>query len=285
MRLRAARKTSGLSRAWLLILCAAGLIAARPHGRRARPPALSAMQIVERALAAHRASARALEHYAWQERDRSYRLNDAGKIIKTLSDVTHQVNPFHGVHLSFPIAINGKPLNAQQQASLARAKAKFFKQLTPARLARIRQGVQHAQNQLQKLEAAIPQAFELRLAGERSEGGRQVYIVQATPNPGYRAPNDNLRMLRHLAGTLWIDRRTFALARARVHVLQAISFDWGLGQLEAGSRIVYSRAPVDKYWFPQSLTLKLTIRKFYLEHLHRENLQDYFNYARARGTR
>lgn len=251
----------------------------------AQSPPITARQILTRALRAQRANAHALEHYSWLARERNYKLGSHERLGKNISDVTYQVTQVDGVQYQIAVADQGRPLSAKQKAKVQKKRAKFLHHLeheTPAQRTAFRRKLQKSKRRLLRLEAAIPRAFHLQLEGMREIRRGTVYVIAARPNPAYQARSQDLKMLRNFTGTLWIDTRSFSLVHADIHVLHTISFTWGLGRLERGTRMTFDNAPIHLHWFPRSMRIQLTLREFYIHVVRLSMREEDYNYHRIR---
>ena len=56
---------------------------------------------------------------------------------------------------------------------------------------------------------AIESIALFKLVGEQRLGAQDVYVLKATPRPGYKPPNAEAKVLTGMQGKLWIEKQTF----------------------------------------------------------------------------
>lgn len=247
----------------------------------ARAQTLTPAQVLDRAVAAMQASDSAREQYAWHERDILSTINRDGKPPTVRSDETDAVSEVEGTEYSRVIARDGKPLDAKDEAKEARKAARFIRDhSSPQAEAKNARELAKQREHWRQLLAAIPQAFEVAFAPDPTPAPCACYVVTLTPRPGYRARDKNLKLLFHVAATVWIQRADFAVVRARFHFLQPVSVGWVLAKIEPGSEFELQNAPVDGHWFEQSLTGTLVARVLLVKKFHLRVDDSYTDYRK-----
>jgi hypothetical protein len=107
----------------------------------------------------------------------------------------------------------------------------------------------------------IPDAYDFRLAGEETVAGRMVWVIEATPKPGYRPPLSDARYLPKLRGRLWIDKTDYHWVRVQVEVIETISFGLFLARIGPGSGMDFEQIRVnDEVWLPRRILLRAAVR-------------------------
>ena len=94
------------------------------------------------------------------------------------------------------------------------------------------------------------------LAEEESWDGNSMYVIEATPRPGYQPRSRTAKVLVQLQGRLWVDKRDYHLVKAEVEVVDTISVGLFLIRLAKGSRAAFEQTRVnDEVWLPQRVQI------------------------------
>src|SRR5581483_12419341 len=151
-------------------------------------------QIIARSVAANQADFKAADHFNWKERDLT---SDGYK--------TYQATMIDGTPYNRLIAENGKPLSAQreqeemqkqrQEAEKRRAESP---QARRERIDKYEEGRRHDNNMMEQLT----KAFNFKIVGAKKVRGFQVWVLKATPRPGYKPPNLDAQVLPGMQGEL-----------------------------------------------------------------------------------
>ncbi|MGH9466729.1 MAG: hypothetical protein ACRD1Y_05185 [Terriglobales bacterium] len=248
-------------------------------------PPLTPLEVLRRARARALADAAALENYAWHEREIERGLTPSGAPGKVESDDTVAVSQVDGVEYQQLIARDGKPLSAREAAVQAHKSATFIrKHGGAARRAQDERERAKQQKQRRELIEALPRAFDLTFLPPASPPLCDCYVISMTPRPGFHATSSDVKFLRHMAGTMWVERGSFGMRRVEVRVLEPLSFGWVLARIEPGSSFVITEAPVDGHWFESGLTGVVRARLFLVKKLHLLLDDRYSNYQQFAVT-
>jgi hypothetical protein len=72
----------------------------------------------------------------------------------------------------------------------------------------------------------IPDAFDIKLLGHETIGGRANYLIELIPQAGYVPKSKNAHMLSDIEGKLWIDERDLRWARPKPMSSTRSRWDW-----------------------------------------------------------
>ncbi len=258
-------------------------VAAVAAGQAPAPAALTPARILTRAAQVAVVNQRALEQYAWDERDIVRDVGKDGRPGHVRSDETDEASQVNGIEYDRLIARDGKPLTPAEQAKVDKKAAAYIRrESTPKARARHLREQAKEEREREKLIRAVPHAFELTLVSPPAGDPPlcDCYVIQAVPSPRYRTRDKNLAILHHLRGTLWIDRKTFAMVRMKLRIVQTISYGWVVARLAQGSTLEMTQAPVDGHWFAQSLQGTLAARVLLVKSYHLEFADDYSHYRK-----
>jgi hypothetical protein len=138
--------------------------------------------IIRRSVEANAADWKAAPDYDYLERD-----VQQGGGTRTYEELMILGSPYER-----PVAVNGKPLSAEQQAQ---EQQKY----EAAIVERQRESEQERAKRIAKYEKErkrdhlmmeqVTRALDFKLLGEQTLGPYKVYVLKATPRPGYEPPN------------------------------------------------------------------------------------------------
>jgi hypothetical protein len=194
------------------------------------------------------------QQYTFIEKTVEKELDTKGKPKKTESTV-HDVSILYGHQFRKLIEKNGQPLNAKDQRKeterLEKLTAKWTHETPEERQKRTAQREKNRQKQTAFLRE-IPDAYDLRLLGEEKVDGKDAWVIQAEPHPGYRPKVEEAKYLSKIRGKIWIDKAEYQWVKVDAETIDTISYGLILFRLYKGSRLQFEQARVnDEIWLPR----------------------------------
>ncbi len=230
--------------------------------------------IIQNSVAANEADFKAAPEFNYKETDR------AGKGSKT-----YQITMIEGSPYQRLIAINGEPLSKEQQAAAQqkqqqeiqkrRSESSAEKEERIAKYEKDRKRDHEMMNQL-------TEAFRFTFIGEKKLRGFDVYVLKATPRPGYNPPNMETQVLPGMEGMLWIDQKTFQWVKVTARVIHPVSIEGFLARVEPGTAFELENGPVPGgSWQAKHFSMRSKARV--LDMFQHGSQQDstYFDYQKA----
>lgn len=253
----------GLIAIALSFLCAGG-VSATPD----------AQTIIQRSVTSNEADWKAAPEYSYVEEDRS------GK-----SDRTWEVTMIDGTPYRRLIKVNGEPLSAQAQAKeqqkMNEANRKRQSESAADKQARIASYVRDRRRDHILMEQ-LTKAFDFTLTGQKTIGGRGVFVLRATPRKGYQPPNREARVLTGMEGQLWVDSQAFQWVKVTASVLHPVSIAGFLAQVEPGTSFELEKAPVAPgIWLPTHFAVRSNSRILDIIGHHTAEDDTYSGYRKA----
>ncbi|HEX3820851.1 MAG TPA: hypothetical protein VHW45_10980 [Candidatus Sulfotelmatobacter sp.] len=209
--------------------------------------------------------------YDFSERDRD------GADIKT-----YDVKMIFGSPYERLVAINGKPLDGTRQEAEQR---KFEHTLherksesPEKRTERI--GKYNAERKRDHaMLTELTKAFNFKLTGEETLNDHKVYVLEATPRPGYRPPSRNARVLTGMRGRLWIDQKTFQWVKVEANVIHPVAIEGFIARVQPGTHFELEKAPVSSdIWLPTHFAMKASAKVMLVWNHNSQEDDYYFNY-------
>jgi hypothetical protein len=198
---------------------------------------------------------------------------------------TFQVMMIEGSPYQRLIAINGKPLSpgqqAEEQKKLDAVTARRRGESRYARNERISKYEKERERDY-SLTQELSKAFDFALSGEQQLNGFAVYVLQATPRPGYRPPTLETQVLTGMKGTLWIDKKSYQWVKIEAEVIHPVSIVGFLARVEPGTRFELEKAPVsDGVWLAKHFSMRSHAKILSVFNHNSSADETYWNYQKA----
>lgn len=249
------RAHEGSIRSKLLLWCAAALLAPAPvSAQEERSPQLSPADLVRQAVAQEVAAAnRAEVKHLFRSRKQSPKGSQTRLYIETDEAMAGML-----------VAINDKPLNAQQQ----RAEIDHLTWLTnnPEQLRKKHAREKEDADRTLRIVKALPDAFRYVYDGTEigqpglGKAGDPLVRLKFTPNPSYSPPSHVEQVLEGLQGYLLIDGSVHRIARIDGTLFRDVIFGWGIiGHLDKGGHFRVQQGDVgENSWDLTAMSLQMT---------------------------
>lgn len=263
---------------WFLFLFS--LLAALP----ALAAELAVSDIVQRSAAVAQADFEAVPEFNYTDKDTVRKLDSKGD-VQSVSSSTYEVTMIGGTPYKRLVAVEGEPLSPDQQdkeqrkmrSAIARRKAESPDERA-SRIAKFHRSLKEDQALLMEMT----RAFNFELSGEENLDGHAVYVLAATPRPGYRPPIEKAKCLTGMAGRLWIDKETYHWVKVVAQVIHPVSFGLFLAHVEPGTRIVLEQMPVEgAVWQAKKLEVRVSANILHWFGHNSDEEDDYSGYQRC----
>jgi hypothetical protein len=231
--------------------------------------------IIQRSVEANAVDWEAAPGYDYFERDQQ-----PGGGTKTYDELMVSGSPYERL-----IAINGKPLSPERQAEEQR-------QLDATVLQRRNESERERAERIAKYEKdrkrnqllmkQLTKAMDFVLVGQQKLNGFDVYVLKATPHPGYQPPNMECEVLTGMQGKLWIDKKTFQWVKVQAQVIHPVSIEGFLAEVEPGTHFELEKLPVENdIWLPKHFAMKSQAKIFFLFPHRSQADETYYGYRKA----
>jgi len=242
-----------------------------------RAGTMDVQTIIQKSVAATEEDFNSAPQYNHKEQDRT---SEGSK--------TYQVTMIEGTPYQRLIAANGKPLSPQQ----VQAEEKKQEQVAAQRRAESAQGRQERIAKYEKerkrnhaMMEQLTRAFNFQLLGQGKARGFTVYILKATPRPGYQPPNLETQVLLGMQGELWVDVKTYQWVKVTARVIHPVSIEGFLAEVEPGTQFELEKSPVDGgVWQVSHFSMKSQAKVLHLFNRASSEDDTYFDYCRAAGN-
>ena len=136
-----------------------------------------------------------------------------------------------------------------------------------------------------KFEREIADAYNFKLVGTEMLGGREAWVIEGEPRPGYQPQMKEGQYLSKFHGRVWIDKGDLQLAKMDVECLDTVSWGVFLARFHKGTRVMLEQTRVnDEVWLPQHVTAKIDVRLALVKNVDVGLEQTYRDYKKFRTS-
>jgi hypothetical protein len=204
-----------------------------------------------------------LRDYTYIERSEEHDLDGNGNPKSTRSE-TSEVMVLYGEQVERLIEKDDKPLSAKDAAKeeekIQKITDKRKNESDEDRQKRKKKEAKEREDG-RKFVLEVADAYNFKLIGGETLQGRDAWVVDAEPKPGYQPRMKEAKFLPKFRGRLWIDKDDLQLAKLDVVSIDTVSFGWVVARIHKGTRVVYEQTRVnDEVWLPRHVAFKVDAR-------------------------
>lgn len=224
----------------------------------------SQMQALFRAVAAKDLeNDRRQRDYTYLEREVQNKLDGKGKVQSTEAK-TYEVLQIYGQQVQRLIEKDDKPLSKKDADKEEENIQKIIDKRKSESAADRKKREEHEEKDREegrRFVTEVADAYNFRLVGSEQVGGRDAWVIDGEPRPGFVPHMKQAKLLSKFHGRVWIDKADLQLAKMDVECLDTISFGLFLARFHKGSRLMLQQTRVnDEVWLPEHLTAKIDVR-------------------------
>jgi len=226
-------------------------------------------------------------NYTYIERRVQKRVNGKGE-VKSTEVETFEVLQIYGEQVERRIEKDDKPLSpkdaAKEDAKIQKIIDKRKNESEADRKIREEREEKNRQDGC-KFETEVADAYNFKLVGTEPIGGREAWIIDAEPRPGFVPHMKESKFLSKFRGRVWIDKTDLQLAKLDVECLDTVSFGWFLARVHKGTRVTLVQTRInDEVWLPLHVNAKVDVRVALLKNFDVEFEQAYRDYRKFRSS-
>ena len=245
--------------------------------------AQDAREIVRRSVELDQVNWLRMKDYTWIARETERSLDSAGRVKSEKTEAWETVILYGEPHRRM-LERDGKPLSPadkqKEQEKFDKAVAKLEHE-TPAQKERRVAEYEKQREKDREFLREVPELYDFRLEGDGKIGGYDVWVISATPRPGYQPTHRDAKPLQKIRAKLWIDKREYQWARLEAETTATISFGLFIVRLEPGAKLVFEQARVnDEVWLPKREFVSGTGRLGLVKKLSGEDEVTWNNYRK-----
>lgn len=229
-----------------------------------------------------------------QERDYTYiarevqnKLDGKGK-TKSTEIKTYDILEIDGEPVQRLIAKNDKPLDAKDAAKEDEKIQKIIdKRKNESDKDRQKREEKQAKEREddRKFVREIADAYDFTLVGTELVGGREAWVFQGEPHPGFQPHMKESKFLTKFHGRVWIDKSDLQMAKLDVEAIDDVSVGWVLARIHKGARFMLEQTRVnDEVWLPRYLTFKVDARLALVKGFKMDGEETFRDYKKFRTS-
>jgi hypothetical protein len=225
--------------------------------------------------------------YTYIEREVQKNFDGKGH-VKSTEIKTYEILDIAGEQVERLIQKDDKPLDAKEAAKEDEKVQKVIdKRKNESEEQKKKREAKEAKEREdgRKFVKEIADAYNFKLVGTESVGGREAWVIDGEPRPGFEPHMKEAKFLSKIHGRVWIDKSDLQLSKMDVEMLDTISFGLVIARLHKGTRFSLEQTRVnDEVWLPKQLNFKLDARVALLKGYNIGDEQTFRDYKKFRTS-
>jgi len=223
--------------------------------------------------------------YTYTEREETHVLDGNGQ-VKSTEIKTYEVMDLYGSEVRRLVAKDDKQLSSEEAA---KEEARIQKIV-------VRRGGEGEKEREKREERSdkkreedrqfvreVADAYNFQLVSNESMDGRETYVIDGEPRPGYRPHLKEAAILHKFRFRAWIDKDEAEWRKLDIQCIDTVSFGLFLARLHKGSRVRLDQVRINnEVWLPQHLAVKVDARVALLKEFNLEFDTTYRDYKKFR---
>jgi hypothetical protein len=227
--------------------------------------------------------------YTYLQREEQHRLDGKGQ-VKSTEVKTSEIMELYGEQVERLISKDDKPLSdkdAKKEEEKIQKVIDKRKNESPEDRKKREQKEEKEREQGRQFVREVADAYNFHFAGIESLAGRDTYVIDGEPRPGYEPHLKEAKILPKFRFRAWIDKDESQWKKLDIQCIDTVSFGLFLARIHKGSRITIEQTRInDEVWLPQHVDVKIDVRLALLKNFNVEDDITYRDYKKFRtGTR
>src|ERR1035437_2362008 len=225
--------------------------------------------------------------YTYIDREVQNKLDGRGQ-TKSTEVKTYEILEIYGAQVQRLIEKGDKPLDAKEAAKEEEKIQKIIdkrkSESDEERRKREERKVKEREDG-RKFVREVADAYDFQLVGMEEVGGRDAWVIDGEPRPGFEPHMKESKFLSKFHGRVWIDKGDLQLAKMNIEAVDTVSVGWVLARIHKGTRVMLEQTRVnDEVWLPRHLTFKLDARVALVKGFNIDGDQEYRDYKKFRTS-
>jgi hypothetical protein len=201
--------------------------------------------------------------YTYIEREEQHHLDSHGA-VKKIESRTSEILEIYGEPVERLTAKDDKPLSAdeakKEDDKIQKIIDKRKNESEGDRRKRLEKE-EKGREEDRKFVLEVADAFNFRLLGSEVFDGRDTWVLEGEPRPGYEPKHREARMLSKFKGRVWIDKAETQWVKLDITAIDTISVGFILARIHKGTHVVVELTRVnDEVWLPKHVQLHFDAR-------------------------
>jgi hypothetical protein len=223
--------------------------------------------------------------YTYVQREEEHKLDGKGQVTFNESK-TYEIMELYGESIQRLIAKDDKPLSekdsAKEEERIQKITDKRKNESDSARKKRLESEEKSREND-RKFVSEVADAYNFKLAGTEQREGRETYVIDAVPRPGYEPHLKDAKFLPKFRFRVWLDKAETQWVQLDIQCIDTVSIGLFLARIHQGSNIQIQQTRInDEVWLPQHIAVKLDARIALLKGVNLSEEVSYRDYKKFR---
>jgi hypothetical protein len=223
--------------------------------------------------------------YTYIQREEEHRLDGKGQ-VKSTEIKTSEVMELYGEQVERLISKDDKPLSdkdtKKEEEKIQKVIEKRKNESEEDRKKREAKE-EKEREQGRQFVHEVADAYNFKFAGAESLAGRDTYVIDGEPKPGYQAHMKEAKILPKFRFRAWIDKDESQWKKLDIQCIDTVSFGLFLARFHKGSRIIIEQTRInDEVWLPQHVNVKVDVRLALLKDFNVEDDITFRDYKKFR---
>lgn len=225
--------------------------------------------------------------YTYIDREVQNKLDGKGQ-TKSTEVKTYEVLEIYGTPVQRLIEKDDKPLDtkeaAKEEQKIQKIVDKRKNESEEDRKKRQEKELKEREDG-RKFVSEVADAYDFKLVGTEQIGGRDAWVIDGEPRPGFEPHMKESKFLSKFHGRVWIDKGDLQLAKMDVEAIDTVSVGWVLARIHKGTRVMLEQTRVnDEVWLPRHVTFKVDARVALFKGFNMDGDQEYRDYRKFRTS-
>ena len=223
--------------------------------------------------------------YTYIQREEEHRLDGKGQ-VKSTEVKTSEIMELYSEQVERLISKDDKPLSdkdAKKEEEKIQKLVDKRKNEPPEDRKKREQKEEKDREQGRQFVREVADAYNFHFAGIESLAGRDTYVIDGEPRPGYEPHLKEAKILPKFRFRAWIDKDESQWKKLDIQCIDTVSFGLFLARIHKGSRITIEQTRInDEVWLPQYVDVKIDVRLALLKNFNIEEDITYRDYKKFR---
>jgi len=201
--------------------------------------------------------------YTYIDREVQHKLDGKGN-SKSTEIKTYEILEIYGEQVRRLIAKDDKPLDSQDAAKQDEKIQKIIdkrKNESDEERKKREEKEEKQRDEDRKFVHEIADAYNFTLVGTEQVDGRDAWVIDGEPRPGFEPHMKESKFLSKFRGRVWIDKSDLQLAKMDVEAIETVSVGLVLARVHKGTRFQLQQTRVnEEVWLPERVTYKIDAR-------------------------
>ena len=221
--------------------------------------------------------------YTYVERMVEHKLNGKGEIASTETR-TYDVLEIYNEQVRRLTSKDDKPLSAKdagkEDEKIQKIIDKRKNESESDREKRLKREEKEREDD-RRFVTEVADAYNFTLVGMESLDGRETYVIDAEPRPGFEGKSREAKILPKFRFRVWIDRAENQWVKLDAECIDTVSLGLFLARIHKGSRILIDTTRVnDEVWLPRHVAVHIDVRVALLKNFNVEQDVTYTDYKK-----